>query len=327
MQIERRTLYNLLRMNWLNDPSLLVEAWQVEDYRELPLESIFNRLREKGIYLDRVSFTAMAENLDTPEDLTDELVVDTEYDALAQDQIYLLVFEIWRRLVPEKLCLSVFCDELDYLINLYDRDELLDAEAIQDVLANLEIILHENTDQGENPHTVFESICLRCANDLESFLYDFITDQIDNKNFAYASELVDTFSQFVRDIKWFDFLHARVIANSDPAQSNLFIRDIVHDALESPDLEFNLEVLSFLAEEEKKELFIPLLKQTVPLLATEEEFQDLLNSYAEFLHRLDYEEEEKTLQKIIKKRAHIHPEAPLDRQSPHLAEVLKLLPK
>ena len=33
MQIERRALYNLMRMNWQIDPSLPAEPWQVEDYR------------------------------------------------------------------------------------------------------------------------------------------------------------------------------------------------------------------------------------------------------------------------------------------------------
>ncbi len=49
--------------------------------------------------------------------------------------------------VAERLCLSVFCDELDHQINLYDSGEIERPEAIPDVLANLQEVLDENTDR------------------------------------------------------------------------------------------------------------------------------------------------------------------------------------
>jgi hypothetical protein len=67
MQIERRALYNSLRMNWVMDPTLEVEPWQVEDYRSLPIDTIFERIEEKNIPLDKETFLALAENVDTPE--------------------------------------------------------------------------------------------------------------------------------------------------------------------------------------------------------------------------------------------------------------------
>ncbi len=54
--IERRALYNLLRMNWINEPTLPVESWQVEDYRALSLPDLFGRLKDFNIQLERVSF-------------------------------------------------------------------------------------------------------------------------------------------------------------------------------------------------------------------------------------------------------------------------------
>lgn len=327
MELERRTLYNLLRMNWQNDPNLAVQPWQVEDYRVMPLEALFKRLKENDIFLDRVSFLALAESLETPEDLADELLADRNLDPLGQDQVYLVIFELWRRFVPEKLCLSIFCDELDHQIDLYDRGEIDDAEPIQDVLANLEVILEENVDNGGNPQEVFEEINLKCANDLESFLYDFIADQIYNKDYIYASELLEDFTPYVKDLIWFDFLKACVVAVSDVPQANRLIRQIIKETEDdvNADAELNLEILSFLAQEGDKDLFVTLVKKTLPKLESEEEFQDLLAIVAEYFHRLDQDAKEQAIQQILKERARISPETPHDPGAPNVAQLLKVL--
>ena len=57
MELERRTLYNLLRINWLVDSKLNVQPWQVEDYRALSLETLFHKLQKLGFFLDRVSLS------------------------------------------------------------------------------------------------------------------------------------------------------------------------------------------------------------------------------------------------------------------------------
>ena len=51
MHIDRKALYNLLRLNWLRDPSLDVEPWQVEDYRHLELETLYERLQDEVIHV------------------------------------------------------------------------------------------------------------------------------------------------------------------------------------------------------------------------------------------------------------------------------------
>ncbi len=55
-----------------------------------------------------------------------------------------------------------------------------------------------------------------CANGLETFLYDFVSDQLDEGMVSYAAELVDGFYQYVSDTKWFDFLRARIAVETDP---------------------------------------------------------------------------------------------------------------
>lgn len=327
MELERRTLYNLLRINWLMDPSLNVQSWQVEDYRALSLETLFLRLQKQGFFLDRVSFLALADSLETPEDLADDLFIDGDTEAETQDQIYLIIFEIWRRLIPEKLCLSIFCDEFDHQINLYDHGEINSLESIQDAIANLEVILQDNVDEGGDPHEILESINSKCANDLEDFLYDFIADQIDNKNYSYAAELLEDFIPYVSKFKWFALLEARVMAVSNAAKADVLMRHILQDQLQQPDPELCLEILSFLAQEGDKDLFTSLVKHTIPLITIEEEFQDLLSSCAEYFHRLDLETQEKKINKILQQHAQIPLDRSFNKQNPHIADLLNTLSK
>lgn len=325
MQMERRALYNLLRMNWLRDPKIPVEPWQVEEYRAMPLDLIFDKIRQQDVLLDRVSFLALAEEFDTPEDLTDHLVADIDADAPKQDQIYLLVFELWRRLIPEKLCLSIFCDELDHQIDLHDKEQAENPEPLQDALANLAIILDENTDQGGNPQEVFKTISSGCANDIEEFLYDFITDQIENKNLSYAAELLEDFTPYVADPKWFELLKARAIIASDIARANFLIAQLVENTSTESDLEFNLETLSTLVQGGDRELFLAVVAQSIPLLKNEEEFQDLLTICADYLHFLDQDHEENAIYKILKERSNISVDRSIDPSTPHFSQLIQIL--
>lgn len=324
MDIERRALYNLLRMNWLRNSSISVQPWQVADYRSMPIDTLFNQLAENDLPFDRVSFQALADEFDTPEELVDHLIADMDVDTATQDKIYLLIFELWRRFIPEKLCLSIFCDELDHQIDLFDRDQLTNIEELQDVLANWAIVLDENTDHGEDPREVFESLSARCANDLESFLYDFIAEQIDNQDDLYATELLDDFYEYVRDIKWFDFLKIRLIAASDMVKANTLIRKLMLD-IEKPDPEFNLEILAFLVQGGDHDLFVSLVKKTLSTITVEEEFQELLSLCADYLHRLDWEDKESAIQEILKQRIQVPLEKAHNPNGTQVADLLKII--
>ena len=115
MELKGKALYNLLRINWLEDPSIGVQPWQVEDYRVLSTADLFSKLEKLKIPLNEESFLLYVESSDSPEELVECLCLDDE-DLEISDQSYLLLFELWRRLIPEKESLSIFCDELDRLI-------------------------------------------------------------------------------------------------------------------------------------------------------------------------------------------------------------------
>jgi hypothetical protein len=199
--LQTKALYNLLRLNALDDPSLKVEKWALEDLRLLSLQELFDRLKnDYQVILDRPSFHGFAENCETPEELTDLLLSEEDENKL--DPFYLLIFELWRRLLPEKQSLSIFCDEMDYRISLYDKAE--NDELIQETLLNLIDVLDENVEAGAEPKEVFAAICDYCANDIESFLYDYITDLLNSKEALYALELINSFSPYVEDLALFE---------------------------------------------------------------------------------------------------------------------------
>lgn len=312
-------------MNWIMQPTAEVEAWQVEDYRSMPLDGLFERLEDKNIRLDKTSFVAFADAVDAPEELTDALFGEIPDDMQVYDQIYLVVFELWRRLLPEKPCLSILCDELDHQIYLYDRGDLKVGESIEDALANLLVILDENTDEGANPHDAFDCINSGCANDIESFLHDFISEQIDNGNELYASELLEGFETYIHDVKWFEFLRARVLSSTDQEEADQIIKQIISKKNDLLDLEFNLEVLSFLVAYGDKETFDALVKKTVPLLEVEDDFHSLLSICIDFYHRFDKEHIERALERILREREKRDPNGTIDQKDAHFSEMFKIL--
>lgn len=322
-QIERRALYNLLRMNWQSDPSLKVESWQVEDYRLVDLTQLFERLKKLMIDLDRVSFIAYADQCESPEELTDYLIGDRQINADLEDRAYLLIFELWRRLVSEKPSVSILCDELDYQIYRYDNGQANDIEPLQNALSNFVTILDENVDEGVSPDEAFDLISNYCGNEIETFLYDYISEQIEQEHESYAHELLDNFSAYFAGNKWFDLLRARLSSHSKSA--NKYLSQIMEEYVVENDLEFNLELLSSMVEIGSPPLFRELIKQTLPLLKTEQDFHDLLVISIDYYHRLDNEKLENQLQTLLTKR----PQVPLDKdlgsKDPDLALILKII--
>lgn len=322
--IERRALYNLLRMNWLNEPNLSVEPWQVEDYRSLSLPTIFNRLKQFNIQLERMSFIAYADECDSPEDLTDHLIADRHFNTAQEDQIYLIIFELWRRLMSEKPSLSIVCNELDYQIHLYDQQQLENSLALQDAITHFVKILDENTDQGIPSLNVLKLISTYCANDIETFLYDFISEQIDEGNETYVHDLLDDFDTYLENNKWFKLLRIRLCDQFHSKVAQKLIEDVIEEHLNEHDLEYNLELLSILVEKEMDPLFRLIVKQTLSLIKREEDFQDLVSIAIDYFHCLDQEQQEIALKVILEKHESLLPDTEIKPENPDLAKVSQL---
>ena len=237
----------------------------------------------------------------------------------------MVLFELWRRLLPERICVSVFCDELDHQINLYDREQVQDSEALQDVLGNLQEILNDNTDQGIEPEQAFNALSEACANNLEGFLYDFICDQIEEGNLNYAADLVDGFHDYVEQTEWFDFLKARTLIQDDPAATNELFHQLIEDTREEADKDLWLEILAFMIEGGERELFIKLVQMALPLIDTEEDFQDLLSICQDFYQRLDYDREAELLQQLLDQRSDCEMDDVVWGNDPHRTQLVEIL--
>lgn len=307
--IEKRALYNLLRLNWLNHQtthqSMDVEPWQVEDYRLLTIEQLFQRLESLDVYLDKLSFTIYAQDCDSPEELTFHLIGDRELEANDEDHAYLLIFELWRHLIKEKVSLSIVCHTFDEQIYLYDQNALEKEGELQNALTQFIQVLSQNVDAGLAPKKAFQLLSTFCANDIETFLYDFISEQIDEENETYAFDLLEDFDPYLNGNKWFELLRIRLSGYPGSKMTQKLTTELIETHLNSPDLEFQLELLSILIERSDTPTFQSILKKTLPLITTEEEWQDLLAIGIDYLHRLDKDHLEQQLFEILHRRKKI----------------------
>ncbi len=317
MKFHTKALYNLLRLNSLDDPSISVEEWQIKDLRTLSLDELFLQLNNLNIPLDKHAFIQYANSCESPEGMTDVILAEIEEPSL-YDKVYLLVFEIWRRLVPEKQTLSIFCDELDNRIYQYDQGILDNDEIIQDSLANLMEILDENADLGVEPKEIFNSLTEYCAHDLEGFLYDYICEQIDAGYFLYAAELIDGFYPYLSDLKWFDFLKAKVAADEDISDANEIVKKLVKELKKNNDLDLQLEILRFMVQVGDRAIFVKLAKLTLEILKTEEDFVELMKIVADYYRRLDQDDMEKSIQRIMNLRQNRKPIEKINSEDPDI---------
>ncbi len=297
MELQTKALYNLLRLNHAEDPSLPCESWQIEDLRSVSLEALFERLKEAGLSLDGASFHGFAEECDSPESLAELLLVDLE-EPESYDPLYLVLFELWRRLLPEKQSLSLFCDELDHQIWLFDAGQLESDEPVQDALANLIEILEEHVDAGAKPVETFATIGSYCAQDLFSFLVDYISELLDGGNELYASELIDHFFPYVQDDGWFSFLRIRLKAFTDPVKANQLLA-LLFERKEAITLDLLTEAIRFLVVYGEKPLFLTAVRLALPLLETRQEFEELRALSADYFRRRDREDLETAVSKLL----------------------------
>ena len=156
---------------------------------------------------------------------------------------------------------------------------------------------------------------------LKPFLYDFITEQIEEGNETYARDLLECFGEFFTDNKWFKLLKLRLTSYVNGQTTQKLIEQILEEHLNERDLEFNLELLDILAAIKNDSNFLRLLPVTFTLLQTEENFQDLLSILINHFELCDQKSRVKELETIFEGRRHSSLEQPLDAQDPDLRKV------
>lgn len=325
MFLQRKALYNLLQINLpriksgeLNIADL--QPWQTENYREQSTEDLIGRLQGLGVSLGNGDFVLYAERFDEPEEMLEMIAGDLE--PLEKDKIFLLIFELWRRLFPEKRTLSIFCDELDYQMTQYDLGH---ESEIADTLEYLLQILEENVDKGLDPIQTLQTIQTYCANDIESFLFDFILQQIEEGDRKYAFELVEGFYCYVRDPIWFDYLKARIDFLEDPEEGCKCFEKIIAQTNENTSIDLVEEILYFLADTGNHFLFYDLAQKMIGLMKVEADFREFLEiCYLHYDH-LDLKEPGYVLSEIYHKRKEIGPDEPLESTDPDVKTVRSVL--
>jgi hypothetical protein len=323
-EIKGKALFNLLRISWIEDRKGDIEPWQIEDLRELGIEDLFSRLKTLGVILDEESFKLYAENCNDPEELAGHVWFDEE-DLKGHDRAYLLLFDLWRRLLPDRMCLSIFCDELDQLMHSYDHGKMDSEEPLQNALTILEDILDDAYDEEKEAPPVFAEVASYCAHDLERFIVDYAADQIDEGNETYASELIDAFYDYSSDHRRFDLLRARLFALSDLEESNIIYGRVLEELADDPDLSQILLAAESLVRHGDVRLFMKAVRLALPLLKSEEEFQDLLAMIAEYYRCLDKDAEEKTIQTLLSARTSHALEKALDPSDAALEQIAQMI--
>lgn len=319
MQLQGKSPYNLLRMECINASKDKRLSWQVEDLRKVKLSTLFARLSKLGVFLDQESFLEKAQLFDNPEELTGYI-----YKAKQEDQAkcYLLLFELWRRLLPENPPLSLFCDQLDHLIEAYDAGSLEEVDQLQEALESLEDILDNAVDKEGASEEVFLHVCSYSAHDLEGFLLDYIADRMIEENYIAASELLDAFYSYVIYKKRFEALRICLfLLTGNPSASLMFERFLEH-LQEEPDFEALLILIDYLIYRGNRELFFKVVKQALFSLETQQQFRDVLEMIAEYYHYMDQEEGEKRISKIAFSQKGNSKEL-LDRKDPMYLQVVK----
>lgn len=325
MFLQRKALYNLLQINLprIESGELKVgdlQPWQIEDYRSHSTDILFERLLSLGISFNNGDFSTFANRFDEPEELLDALT--KEWEPLDQDRVFLLIFELWRRYFPEKRSLSVFCDELDYQMTQYDLGH---ENEIADELEYLLQILEENVDKGLDPIEVLNTIQTYCANEIESFVFDYILTQIEEKDYTYASELLERFTPFVKSSVWFDYLKCRIACNEDPEQGYALFDQIIREVNEESNIELVEEMLYFLADTGNHTQFYALAKKMFKLMQVEEDFREFLEiCYLHYDH-LAIAESASILSEIFHRRKKIASDTPLNARDHDLATLRGVL--
>ena len=285
--------------------------------KQLPLEEIFHQLSTYDLPSDIYTFEIQTANIASPEEFIKKLGLDLSHPATD------LIFELWRRICPDKPSLALFCHELDHQIEEYRQNG--PGPETPDHLASLQYLLDENVDAGVKPRTALKVVQGHLKNDVESFLYHLIYDEIDSGQAAYAKELLEGFDRYVEEKAWFEYLSIRCQILSEPTEGYERLEEFTKRKKEGHNLELLLEVLSFLALSGNHSQFSTLALHILSLVRVEKDFVELLDLTSSHYRYLSLYPISLSVDEILKKRRAFTPETPVEDYDPALQELRKIL--
>jgi len=269
MLFSGRAYYNLLLLERSRGKNSSAEAWEYENYRTIALEELFLRLKEFEIYLDEPSFVEYCLPLDSPEDFCET------FDLSEDDKrkVYLLGFELWRRLLPHKESISLFCDELDHTIASYEKDK--NSEKLLQLLEAMVDILDQNSSE-EDPHIIFKRLCLYVAHDLENVIYTYVNSKLGDGQDPYV-DLLDHFMPYVKEKRALLFLKLKSISDVFSEEKDCLVEYLCSSLQENVHFPLSVAMLFFLIEKNHDELFKELFSFLVNEITDEKLLVTLLD--------------------------------------------------
>ena len=224
---------------------------------------------------------------------------------------------------PDKPSLVLFCHELDRQIEEYHRSGA-NAET-PDQLASLQYLLDENVDAGVKPRTALKLVQGHLKNDVESFLYHVIYDEIDAGEVSYPKELLEGFDRYVEERAWFEYLAIRCQISLEPVEGYQQLEEFTKRKKESDNLDLLLEVLSFLALSGNHSQFSELALHILPSIRSEKDFLELAELTASHYRDLSLDQLSSAVDDILKKRETRELDTPIHRHDPSLMELKRVL--
>lgn len=322
--LQLKAYYNYLRLKASLDPKSREQLvdWQIEDLELRSNEELFEKLRAHGLFLDEHAFLDLSESCDTPEEMAATLAV--EKSEAAGDQIFLILFELWSRLLPERESLSLFADHLERLMLAYARGEGGARPALQDKFVELEKILDQYVDEGMTKREALIWIQSFVSIELDEFLYSFILDEIESHDLEEASDQLEGVARYFDFDPWFSFLKAMTRIAKEPEVGYRHLEQLIDGLDFGLHIDLGLEMLQFLATTHNPILFGQLLDKVADQLKTEEDFQELAATCIDYLQELGLDKGIEELQKLLTGRSY-DPKAALAKYDPALKELRSLV--
>ncbi|MBM3198376.1 MAG: hypothetical protein FJZ58_03870 [Chlamydiae bacterium] len=301
MRFKGRALYNSLMFGYEEDALEDVEPWQILDYRELTTEDLLEQLARVQISLTEESFLFYAEGCEGPEDLLICLWWSEE-ELPEQEAAYLVIFELWRRLLPTRRSLSIFADEFDHMIARYDEGQVGEEEMVE-LLFALEEILRQGRGQGLDPQQVFAMVSEYAAQDIEQFLYDYILGVLEREDGLLASTLIEMFEEYVPQKKWFDLLQIYLLISFDAEKALSAFCVLLEEEKErsEADIAFLEEVFIFLLCSEENSFLTQGLSALMSCLFIEQEREQFLEAVLDNCPSLGLESLQDPIESILQR--------------------------
>lgn len=298
-----RSFYNLLQRQYAAGEVTDVPEWKVRDYRQLSIEDLFCELEQLGVEIDVDQLEVIADQAVSPEEVAESIAPAGE----PRDRVYLLLFELWRRLFDDHETISLFCDELDHTIAAYEDDPATNEEDIYILLKELIGILEQNITLGQKPKELFVAVSHYLSHDLESFIYNYIQDLIEGGREMVASELTSNFAHYVQQTLWFDLLKIRLLSGASSHDATAMMARFLEQLQRRPELDLYLDLLHYLNRTGHLELFAQVVREVIPLIKTRQEYVEILDILSEFTHFNDQRQEGELIERLLQQVRQLPP--------------------